>query len=865
MELQDYFHNAASFPSSNPSDLTPTMGPYDSMSQTPTMYAPRQQHAHSNHLNRHQHLSHPPVPPSRTSSLPRPSSPATIRYLPSVQVTHPTPTKTKRHRRRSAGAASTSSGSMHINSPTRSTAILPPPAENTLEVTVEPLPPPRGSSRIRPQSLEIPDEEEDSDVERKKEIIAQKQARAREKGRERQRRKRERDKKAKEDTKGSAPAAPLTTATHLPLPSPNPANPLTISVPSPTSSSYSTVPLSASYFSVSPGPQFGLSVGSTSVSGASSPGNMFSPAVSTPGTGFGQKNVKTGFWGMDSNSPSISVALDMPTARGSRNTWGGKARAASTSVPTSAVSRKPPSAAALPIGTKTGPSPAKRRKSEPEPEEFRAPVGHQYGLGVIMGKGDIPESWTTQPTEERPRPRRTASDGVMLSGENLREWSRSPTPPPVPTLPREYQRLNDQTLPSAQANFFASFVVLALGKATDSEKKVLQDHLGVGRDEIEGMKDGFAQLYDKWALERGMSKVSLENSDQGNDGHTSSASVSSAPTSNNLSPLDPGSPPRQTFVSTSFFTPAPRTAARRDMRASATLPQLSSFGQQTQETSVPIHTHGRQRSLSSTSMLARGLHINPQHLAAQQLQQQPQRWVQPETPTSAVPNSSIIGYVDPTSDDTASPVMSSLQTPSTGHGSFPVHDGVMNYQGHWRSATDPTGSRSYTTVHQHQLHKNMENVAWGQSNAGSSGQGLESPLTMAVQLDSGSTSNVGSMPPPTITQHLDQESRPNDVSMGNSPHFQTPNGPRSGSVRNAQAIPYTPPTPLPVRGQNHSALGSNDLSTVPLWFNPTFSNAQQGSGQQSPQQAVLSAYHFQQHGFAVPQPLQPNFGQPENQ
>jgi len=156
---------------------------------------------------------------------------------------------------------------------------------------------------------------------------------------------------------------------------------------------------------------------------------------------------------------------------------------------------------------KAGPSPAKRRKSEPEPEEFRVPKDPhaQVGLGVIIGD----DAWPT----ERPQPRRTASDSETLNP--VADWQpRSPTPPPVPNLPVQYRGNNHQygNQASSEGHFFALSLLSALW--TRENKKLAVDMeavLGLGRVELEEMRGDLAGVYDRWRLERGMRKVSLED------------------------------------------------------------------------------------------------------------------------------------------------------------------------------------------------------------------------------------------------------------------------------------------------------------------------------------------------------------------
>lgn len=220
---------------------------------------------------------------------------------------------------------------------------------------------------------------------------------------------------------------------------------------------------------------------------------------------------------------------------------------------------------------RSGPSPAKRRKSEPEPEEFRGPKS-AVGLGLISsphleGGGEGETSRASTPS--RPRVRRTASNpegmnadfaGLGLDFEDAER--RSLTPPPVPSLPEEYRRtqakLLGQTLsprtnmgvetataahrsaiktrsnlvrtenrvsvsndpgqpsPSNDGTFFASSLLMALENSPDL-KAIVENKLGIGKKELQSMVGGLAGVYDNWkaGLEVRMSKVSLEEKEEG--------------------------------------------------------------------------------------------------------------------------------------------------------------------------------------------------------------------------------------------------------------------------------------------------------------------------------------------------------------
>ncbi|WVR05844.1 hypothetical protein IAU60_002870 [Kwoniella sp. DSM 27419] len=535
------------------------------------------------------------------------------------------------------------------------------------------------------------DAQEDSEDERELQRQKEKQARVREKGRERQRRKRERDKRLKESSGRG----------------------LSISVPSSVSTFSTSLPQSAQYFSVSPGQPFSFS---TSTSGASTPAALFSP-----GPGFSPDvSISSAFLGMVEGLPVDTAVI----AEGSHNM-----REGSTSVTPSSMSRR----ASL---SSQPDNPSKRRKSDAHP-------GQILGLGMT---GLMPLPQSKQIKSERPRPRRTASDGAVKHQE--REW-RSPTPPPVPSLPSEYRKKPVEAA-SSQADIFASRVLFLLDK-DNQETGWLKDQIGITSKDLEGFETTLAGLYDRWILEKRIKDMTI-------DDEPSQRSVSDS--------------------SALFFTPTARQRPRVNTRGSPV-----------------VTTHGRQRSLSSASMLARGLHISPLY---------PPQGSYPATPNSH-PSSA-----EPWSDDTVSP---SLQTPSTGNGSFPSHDQIPSYQGHWRAATDPTSQRTYTTTHQTPTQQ-ITQSDWSQAAPQTcpTGVSLDSPLSMAEQIKN------GGMPPPPLLSQLSEASM-SDVVMPQA-QFTTPNTSRTSTARAVMPVPYTPPTPVPMRGQNHTL--QDGTTGVPVWYNPTF-------------------------------------------
>lgn len=311
------------------------------------------------------------------------------------------------------------------------------------------------------------------------------------------------------------------------------------STPSSVSSTYSPLPTtaaaSAGYYTLSPGSHgFGLSA--SSLSGQSSPSVLFSPAISTPGMGYSETAMSTegSTSNLDLNAGAASARQRKTRPRGKTTTGAGPTRRPSTDA---ALALKPPLSAGIHLDAGST-RPEKRRKSGSEPEEFK-----QVGLGVTIGGSGALFPLVDSP--ERPKVRRTASDGQVLTaasstmsvssiqGTGASEWSmRSPTPPPLPSLPLEHQKPpppsaqqqhQQQVLtntpemlatagPSSAAALFAANVIAALSPSLgDGSSQVLQAQLGLSPEELESMRTDFATMYDRWRLEKGMSKVSLED------------------------------------------------------------------------------------------------------------------------------------------------------------------------------------------------------------------------------------------------------------------------------------------------------------------------------------------------------------------
>ncbi|WWC86223.1 uncharacterized protein L201_001096 [Kwoniella dendrophila CBS 6074] len=823
-------------------------------------------------------------------------SPELLGQLPSFQVTHPTPTKAIKFRRKSTDVLSVSTASSFDPSPLGQAQILQSPGTGTLDVSVEAPNNAASGSRSRARSPEIDLEDDDSEAERVR--LEEKQARVREKGRERQRRKRERDKKAKEAKTSSAPSC------HLPVPitsqSKSPAHSLSISVPSSVSTMASSLPQSASYFSVSPaGNPFGMLPGSTSVSGASTPVTLLSPSGSTPALGYSpDTSMSASLFSLGLEGAISNGMLELPMDKPSKRTTRGKGKVITNSTTHSRKVSPTPLLTDLPQAQRDAKPPtiksAKRRKSEPQTDELFNIGMTMTGLGVTTVQDEPPQpTWPIKVSEgSRPQPRRTASDGVVIRAnhERERDWgARSPTPPPVPTLPSEYRQIKSirpsvstetmsdtDSSPSAQSEVFATRLLYLL-KKDEVETGWLNNQIGLNTSEIDDMKHALKCVYDKWILEKGIKEMSLDSSEGVTNSQPSSTNMTPSSTYMNQSSV-PTSPVINAAMSASgFFTPLPQS--RSSSRRGEKRPTIS-IGE-SPLTSQTSSSHGRQRSLSSASMIARGLHITSQVPS-----QPPQQWSHPTTPV--LPQETVSNPTnEPKSDDTASPVNSSLQTPSTGQGSFPTSEQMTAYHGHWRSATDPVGQRVYTTFQYppqtpvQEQNINQINGLWQVPNTcppvqhHASRHQLDSPLASTAMNKSGQID----MPPPlpassqgiatvglnghsalpdssrmTSQQHMDsfEHMRSHmDSDNGHQRHFSTPVTSRTQPIshRNIMAVPFTPGTPVQVRGQNHSTVDAATISMMPVWYNQAFmASSSSSSHPQVLQSPIIERNHGGLHG-----------------
>ncbi|KAK4687414.1 hypothetical protein P7C73_g2707, partial [Tremellales sp. Uapishka_1] len=495
-------------------------------------------------------------------------------FVPSLQVIQPTPTKAK-GKKRAEGIAQGDDGS---------------PSKSTLDVNVVPS-----------WGTEM---DGDSDIEREAIAREEKLARQREKGRVRQARKRAKDKADKEKREhekrepSTTASHPLTTTMgmHLVIPS-GPSTRYDHPPPSSTSSSYSQLPISSNNLLPSPSQSF-------STSAASSPG-LFSPLASTPGIGYEWNSL-----------PSMSMPMSMPVDEPQPRLLRIRNRASSNSLGNTLVSRHdltvkiPPN----PPRRQGGPSPAKRRKSELTSSGSLPSIttDHDIGLGVNIGPPETMEmSWTapTKSSYSRPRSRRTASApnvSEMLDFDC--ESSRSPTPPPVPTLPAEYQRPVSSFQPAKSAwNQYVephrkAYETTLFSAILHRDLAVVRE-MGLNDDDVAGIFESLDACFNKSQMYANIGKVSL-----GNDGHLSQVSGPMSPPQ--TSPRRSVAPPHSQILATPITTSRPHTQGSFTSAVSS----IHMFPTTSQQYQTPSQHLSRSRSFSTSAaaMLSRGMAYPPQ-------------------------------------------------------------------------------------------------------------------------------------------------------------------------------------------------------------------------------------------------------------
>lgn len=513
---------------------------------------------------------HPPVPPARTSSLTHPEPVSSSSHLPTVSLTHATPTKNRSAKQERSDYHDQALSS----SPTKTGGRLgygSLAVDETELITSDgrinvPYVEQKARARADFRAVKHDDSEEEEAQARRALLEQSKKERTREQGRKRQARKRERDKKAKEvsdsavalhcdsadllqEAKASLsasvssdkyqhsgfasrntstaslapPSTPGITATTPPFgPSTS-----TSSFPSslPTSASFTSLQLTASPFS---GP-------SQQISGTSSPNTAFSPMTSTAGSAtvldqhsWSSTRTYASRSAVDVRQNPFSSDTPRKAKQGDhRGSFAGlnmtlDQHSPSTTTPTVVIS---PSAQI---------HPAKRRRSEPEPELFKK--GTAVGLGV-MGFAEHDQEaveyldspakpsrssadQSGQSHKERPNIRRTASDSaaVMLDLSQPQPENRSPTPPLLPSLKRDYNTVDDHDTTSAPAptkegEWFAEAVVTSMTCSEHSAVQTTLSRLGINLDDLRSMSADFAICYDKLKqskLVKKMKEVSLD-------------------------------------------------------------------------------------------------------------------------------------------------------------------------------------------------------------------------------------------------------------------------------------------------------------------------------------------------------------------
>ncbi|ORY28966.1 hypothetical protein BCR39DRAFT_181685 [Naematelia encephala] len=435
---------------------------------------------------------------------------------------------------------------------------------------------------------------------------------------------------------------------------------------------------------------------------------------------------------------------------------------------------------------------------------------------VRGGKGKARASSTSQATGSTVS---ASSDTSAQPSTRAVSPTRSPTPPPVPTLPAQYRHASQ---PSPQAEYFADLVIGTL-KANESLHGMLRK-LNLGGDDLDEIRGELGGVYDRWRVTKGLDAVHINQPPSDIDMSSMAPPHSSAAIDSSSTPISPKRTLSQ--ADQSFFTPAShRPPSRRDLRGAATAMPLvyesaaaANQGAQLmasmqQDSPLAVHAasqHSRTRSLSSASMLARGLVLNPM-LAVQPQMQSQGRW--------------------DSEDETTSPGNSLLQTPSTGQGSFPTTEAIAGFAqsfglaqmnpmgGHWRSATDPTHGRAY--------------VMHGQ------GQGtLPQPVWHPMPpLDV----NGNSSPQPASTMHSARSSATADSPKHMPLQQYTPFTPQHSKAGQIQVghVPFTPPTPIQSRVANYGMsmggmmTGAYGEQSVPMYYTTSMMSGSVNGGNSS--------------------------------
>lgn len=256
--------------------------------------------------------------------------------------------------------------------------------------------------------------------------------------------------------------------------------------PSSVSTSYSNLPPMSVTIS-SPSHSFGMS-SSGSMSDMSSPGHL-SPTMA----GFASDDSS---WEHNTMLSTLSLS-----GGGDATVRASKPRAQSAALSSIAGSRRD-SGAEVPGNYAPLPSPSKRRKSDTADQRME-----QVGLGVNFGADGGAGDGAWRHTRAL---RRTESvpDNIPIDPALTGEPHRSPTPPPG-SLGHGSGMQGGRPRPSADGNYFASTVVLALSQSQWSGE--IHNRLGLERSDLDSMGPGLAVAYDRWRMEQSMERVSLDS------------------------------------------------------------------------------------------------------------------------------------------------------------------------------------------------------------------------------------------------------------------------------------------------------------------------------------------------------------------
>ena len=513
------------------------------------------------------------------------------------------------------------------------------------------------------------------------------------------------------------------------------------------------------------------------------------------------------------------------------------------------------------ISRPSGPNPAKRRKSEPEPEEFRSAKGQEVGLGVII---DPKLKSVGHNKSDRPNFRRTASDGMALLGTH----DRSPSITPPPVVCGSLTRFPKFTaVPSDAGNFFASTMVSAL---TNSELMSSLTGIGVGMSDVEELKGDLAGVFDKWRMEKGMRTFGLGTVGDANGYSTGTATSEQGDEVSVLGSLSrmlmlmlhqtminapvsatsetfPNSPIRQVggSSSASLFTPGSTRVARETLQPHSTIiplftPQSSSHSstqsQSVQDSPLAVQTPGlhQSRSLSLIGHSSANYIITP-------------------SPSIHWPNGMTVGKQSLSESASGDPQMtpnfvfppsstqpSAQPTQTTRKKTTMDTEIVVEHNGTLKSPMITIPTSTSKTMQQSPNSSSISSTRTNQGNQGNQGNQIN-PVNQQATLSQSSTFVAHPLPPAFA-----QSANP-------SMTFNSPLHLRNTHLH-GQSLQFTPPAPIPIQGHTIAPDGTYG---VPLFYNPAFqqqTTGQGGLGMSNEEQGMMGyGYSVQgQHAYHHP-------------